>query len=99
MKLLFEEQDLIDAICVYGAKKMHVNPEDIIAKLNFHPERGYIGEAEVEDTGDYYEFDNEKLIRAIEFYLEDAHYFLPHRLEIELKGEHSLGAKIKVLTR
>ena len=41
MKLHFNEQDVIDACCVFAAQRINGSPEDVDVDLQFNPTTGF----------------------------------------------------------
>lgn len=97
MKLYFEEQDVIDAVCVYEASLHSYRPEQIDVDLQFNQERKCFASARLPyRTVDLNEQD---LIDAIAVYLRDYHNFIPDRLRIELQFEQSTGVTADIIAQ
>ncbi|WP_379970631.1 DUF2653 family protein [Ectobacillus sp. sgz5001026] len=97
MKLYFEEQDVIDAVCVYEASLHSYRPEQIDVDLQFDQERKFHASARLPyRTVDLNEQD---LIDAIAVYLRDYHNFIPDRLSIDLQFEQSTGVSANIIAQ
>lgn len=91
MKLFFEEQDLIDAVCVYTASKNRLQPENVQAELLFEEQRGFSAEATSGNGMLHYHLSEQDLIDAVAVYLSEYHRFDPIRLKVELFFEPAKG--------
>lgn len=99
MRILFEEQDVIDAVCVYEAAEHAYRPEQIEVDLQFHPAHGFHASARLPYRT--VELGEQQLIDAIAVYLRDYHHFIPERLGIDLQFHEHTGitAEIMVLVQ
>ncbi|MGB8954518.1 MAG: DUF2653 family protein [Tumebacillaceae bacterium] len=48
MKIVFHEQDMIDAVCVFAASRHHREPGEFRVELFFEEGRGFAAEATVQ---------------------------------------------------
>lgn len=92
MKLFFEEQDLIDSICVYVGQFERMAPEHLRVELFFNEQAGFSAQPEDGRNGHRLQrLTEQNMIDAIATYLRDYHKFDPTRLEIELFFEEGKG--------
>lgn len=89
MELLFNEQDLVDSVCVYTAAQEHTNPENIDVDLAFNPSIGFSATAIA--PGRSRNLNEQELIDAVAVYLRDYHNFNPDRLLIDLRFTENEG--------
>lgn len=91
MKLFLEEQDLIDAVCVFVAQTHQIQPERVQVELFYEEGRGFSARAESGNGMLHYALTEQDLIDAVAVYLRDYHNFDPQRLSIELFFEEEKG--------
>jgi hypothetical protein len=89
MELLFNEQDLVDSVCVYTAAKEYTNPESIQADLAFNKSFGFSATANAQ--GRTRNLNEQDLIDAVAAYLRDYHNFNPDRLQVDLRYTENEG--------
>jgi hypothetical protein len=89
MELLFNEQDLVDSVCVYTAAKEYTNPESIDVDLAFNRSFGFSATAKA--PGKTSNFNEQDLIDAVSVYLRDYHNFNPDRLLVDLRFTENEG--------
>ncbi|MFC7392077.1 DUF2653 family protein [Scopulibacillus cellulosilyticus] len=82
MELLFNEQDIVDSVCVYTAEEEDANPEQVEVDLEFNPSSGFAATAIVH--GRTIRLNEQDVIDAVAVYLRDYHQFIPESLLIEL---------------
>jgi hypothetical protein len=103
MKLWFEEQDVIDAACVFLANRYRMRPEDFDVNLRFNPSEGFSANAIARGgwrmREEQYYLSEQDLIDGIALYLADFHNFDPRRLEIDLTFSEREGFGANILTR
>ncbi|WP_284641025.1 DUF2653 family protein [Paenibacillus silviterrae] len=100
MKISFSEQDLIDAVCRWGADRYRTDPMDVQAELRFQHSIGITAEVTWKDrTKGPLHLTEEDIIDSTGDYLSRQHLFPPDRLTIELMydQEEGFGADIIVL--
>lgn len=96
MQILFNEQDVIDSVCVYVAQEEEIEPDHVDVDLRYN---GQVF-AEVEFRHFFREhhkdLDEQDVIDAIAVYLRDYHQFDPEQLRINLlfTEDEGIGAKI-----
>jgi hypothetical protein len=83
MELIFNEQDVIDSVCVYTAAKEYTRPENIDVELAFDPSFGFSATARIH--GQTRTLHEQELIDSIAFYLRDYHNFDPNQLLVDLR--------------
>ncbi|OIK12444.1 hypothetical protein BIV60_16225 [Bacillus sp. MUM 116] len=99
MKLHFNEQDVIDACCVFAAQRVNGNPEDIDVDLQFNPTTGF--EADARDMRRGFQnihLTEQNIIDGIAVYLADYHNFLPENLKINLQFNQGTGIEAVIIT-
>jgi hypothetical protein len=89
MELFFNEQDLVDSVCVYTAEKEYARPESIDVNLAFHAALGF--SAIANNRGRTRNLNEQELIDAVAVYLRDSHNFNPDQLFIDLRYSESEG--------
>lgn len=96
MELIFNEQDLVDSICVYTAEQEYTNPENIQVDLVFHPTAGFSATASA--PAGTRKLNEQDVIDAITVYLRDYHNFNPDLLFVDLqfKQKEQITASIQV---
>jgi hypothetical protein len=94
MELLFNEQDLVDSVCVYSAAKNYTSPKSINACLTFHADLGFSATASTLDIIN--NLNEEELINAVTIYLRDCHNFNPDRLFVDLQFSKNEGITASV---
>lgn len=97
MELVFNEQDLIDSVCVYTAEKEYTTPESINVDLDFNPSLGFSAAANVH--GRTRNLDEQDLIDSVAVYLRAYHNFNPDRLFVDLRYTNSEGITASVLVK
>lgn len=99
MKIVFHEQDLIDAVCVFAASRHHRDPGEFRAELLFDERHGFAAEATEQHGLHKYPITEQDIIDGIAVYLRDYHNFDPYRLEIELFFEEGNGFSAEIVQR
>lgn len=96
MELFFNEQDLVDSVCVYIAAKEYTNPDSVQVDLAFNQSYGFSATADM--RGRIRNLNEQELIDAVSVYLRDYHNFNPDQLLVDLQFAESAGitASIKV---
>ncbi|WP_066372263.1 DUF2653 family protein [Neobacillus fumarioli] len=97
MEILFNEQDLIDSVCVYVAAKEYTNPESVEADLMFNPSFGFSAEANI--RGRIRNLTEQDLIDAVAVYLRDYHHFNPDHLLVDLRFAEREGITASIQVR
>jgi hypothetical protein len=94
MELLFNEQDLVDSVCVYTAAKEYTQPENTDVELTFNPSFGFSATARL--LGKTRTLQEQDMIDAVAFYLRDYHNFDPDRLLVDLRFNETEGVTASV---
>ncbi|OIK10759.1 hypothetical protein BIV60_20010 [Bacillus sp. MUM 116] len=97
MELLFNEQDLVDSVCVFTAAKEYTNPESVEADVMFNPSFGFSATANV--RGRIRNLSEQELIDAVAVYLRDYHNFTPDRLLVDLRFTENEGIMASIQVR
>ncbi|MED3561712.1 DUF2653 family protein [Bacillus xiapuensis] len=97
MELLFNEQDLVDSVCVFAAAKEYTNPESVEADVMFNPSFGFSATANV--RGRIRNLSEQELIDAVAVYLRDYHNFTPDRLLVDLRFTENEGIMASIQVR
>jgi hypothetical protein len=91
MKILFNEQDLIDSACVFIANRYNEDLQDIQAELYHEEEMGISAVTTVKNDRKTYTLSEQDIIDATATYLDAYHTFDPIQLSIELIYEENKG--------
>ncbi len=94
MELLFNEQDVIDSVCVFVAARDRLRPEQVEVDLEFNPSYGFAATAAV--YGRTQRLNEQDLIDAIAVYLRDYHQFIPESLLIDLSFSETTGVSASI---
>lgn len=95
MEIYFNEQDIIDSICVYAAAKEKVAPQSVQVELEFNSAFGVA--AHVRTFGGEWGCNEQDVIDAIAVYLRDYHQFDPERLMVELEYDELEGITASIM--
>ncbi|MGG0473764.1 DUF2653 family protein [Priestia aryabhattai] len=97
MEVLFNEQDLVDSICIYIAVKESIEPQHVEVDLEFHPSLGFA--ASTLALGRATRLYEQDIIDAVAVYLQDYHQFITDHLQVNLSFSEKDGftASIQVL--
>lgn len=68
-QLVLSEQEIINAVCIYVARKKQVNPQDVLVELFYDDDYGFSAEAYVNDRKQVLVMSN--IIEAIRILLEE----------------------------
>jgi hypothetical protein len=82
MELLFDEQDLVDSVCVYVSEREKLRPEQVEVDLEFNPSFGFAASALV--YGRTIRLNKQDLIDSVTVYLRDYQQFIPESLLVDL---------------
>lgn len=91
MKVLFNEQDMIDAACVFVADKYREPIERLQADLHYEEDEGIRGTVEIVNQARIYDLSEQDLVDGAAMYLASYHAFDPHRLTVELLFDETEG--------
>jgi hypothetical protein len=94
MELLFNEQDLVDSVCIYSAAKEHTHPENIDVELAFNPSFGFSATARIH--GQTRTLHEQDMIDAVAYYLRDYHNFDQDRLLVDLRCSETEGVTASI---
>jgi hypothetical protein len=95
MRIYFEEQDVIDACCVFVARQERRRPEEIEVDLQFQPGVGFSADARF--GWRHAHLTEQDLIDAIAVYLAEYHNFIPERLQVDLQFNEQTGICADIL--
>jgi len=97
MEVLFNEQDIVDSVCIYIALKERIEPEQIEVDLELHPSLGIT--ASTLALGRTARLHEQDIIDAVAVYLQDYHQFVADHLQVNLSFSEKDGftASIQVL--
>jgi hypothetical protein len=99
MKLLFNEQDVIDACCVFAAQRIYGNPADIDVDLQFNQTTGFAANARDMRRGFQTIYLTEQnIIDGIAVYLADYHNFIQEKLKINLQFNEGTGIEAVIVS-
>ena len=88
-RLRIPEQDIINAICVYHARKKYVQPEEVDVELFYDDVEGFSAEAFV--NGQQQIFITADIITALRLWLEEYLNRDPYAASIELHLDEAEG--------
>jgi hypothetical protein len=91
MKILFNEQDLIDSVCVFIANRYNEDIQGIEAELYHEEDKGISAETTVKNDRKTYTLSEQDIIDAAAIYLDEYHNFDPIQLSIELIYDEDKG--------
>ncbi|WP_240418583.1 DUF2653 family protein [Paenibacillus periandrae] len=91
MKIIFNEQDLIDSTCVFGAITYHEVIENIQAELHHEEGKGITATLHTSNNQKNYQLSEQDIIDGAALYLEEYHHFDPNQLVIQLFYEEETG--------
>jgi hypothetical protein len=96
MQIHFSEQDVVDACCVYVARRQGEHPQDVEVELRYTPGHGFSAEARV--SWRHVQLTEQDMIDAVATYPEEYHNFNPRDLTIHLQfpDENRIEAYIVV---
>ncbi|MED1201818.1 DUF2653 family protein [Heyndrickxia acidicola] len=97
MEIRFNEQDLIDSVCVYTAEQQNMDPEYVEVDLEFNQSYGVAATAIAH--GRTYRFNEQDVIDAVAVYLQSYHNFAPDRLLVDLSFEEREGIGASIIVR
>lgn len=93
-KLIIPEQDIINAICVYVARKKQVRPEEVEVELMYDDDYGFSAEAYVDDRKQVLITQN--MIEALRLWLDEYLNMDPYMgLKLVLDDEEGIIAIAK----
>ncbi|PGA19461.1 hypothetical protein COL65_08190 [Priestia aryabhattai] len=98
MEVLFNEQDIVDSVCIYIALKERIEPEQVEVDLELHPSRGIT--ASTLALGHIARLHEQDIIGAVAVYLQDYHQFVENHLQVNLafSEKNGLTASIQVFS-
>ncbi|MFD0693294.1 DUF2653 family protein [Paenibacillus sp. GCM10027628] len=91
MKIIFNEQDLIDSACVFTAERYHESIYELQAEIRHEHENGITAVVNFQNGRDTHQLTEQDLIDGSAIYLEKYHNFDPNKLSIELIFEVEEG--------
>jgi hypothetical protein len=97
MEIRFNEQDLIDSVCVYTAEQQNMDPEHVEVDLEFNQSYGVAATAMVH--GRTIRYNEQDVIDAVAVYLQSYHNFAPDQLLVDLTFQESEGIAASILVR
>lgn len=95
MRIHFDEQDVVDAVCVWVADRHGVRLEDVDVDLQFDPQAGFAAEARA--NWRHFHLNEQDMVDAIAFYLAEHHQFIPDELRVDLQFTEGVGVEADVL--
>lgn len=96
MKVLFDEEDLIDSVCIFAALQYDKDLEQMEAELFHDEEKGFSAAASAENGQYTYPLSEQDIIDGVAMYLRDYHNFEPQRLVIELFYDEATGYSAEI---
>jgi hypothetical protein len=95
MKLHFNEQDVVDACCVFVAQRYNGNPQEVNVDLQFNPISGFTADARKGLQNIH--LTEQDMIDGIATYLAEYHNFIPERLRIDLQFNEETGIEAEII--
>ncbi|WCK53436.1 DUF2653 family protein [Aneurinibacillus sp. Ricciae_BoGa-3] len=95
MNLHFNEQDVIDACCVFVANRYNGNPEDVDVDLQHNPAFGF--SADARKGFQNIRLTQQDIIDGIAIYLAQYHNFIPERLRVDLQFQPQTGIEAEIM--
>lgn len=96
MKIIFNEQDLIDSTCVFGSSTYNEVIEDIQAELHHEDGKGITATLHALKSQKTYQLSEQDIIDGAAIYLEEYHHFDPNQLVIQLFYEEGTGFSAEI---
>ncbi|CAM2862709.1 DUF2653 domain-containing protein [Paenibacillus sediminis] len=99
MKILFNEQDVINSVCVFTAERYNEVIRNLEAELLFEESRGIYATASTINGHRIYEITEQDIVDGTAIYLDKYHNFDPNTLSIELffDQDNGVSAVIEVV--
>ncbi|MBU8845745.1 YxcD family protein [Alkalihalobacillus gibsonii] len=96
MRLILNEQEIVDGICVYVANGENIYPEDVeVKELSYNKHMGFLAEAKF--GRHHTQLVSDDISEGIIQFLEEYHNFNPDLMVVELKYDETLGFYAEVL--
>jgi hypothetical protein len=95
MKLHFNEQDVVDACCVFVAQRYNGRPEDVDVDLQFNPASKFAAEAR--KGSENIHLTEQDMVDGIATYLAEYHNFIPGQLQVDLQFNEGTGIEADIL--
>lgn len=84
MELLFNEQDVVDSVCVYTANREYANPQDVDVDLQFNKNNGFAASVVTNGKKERY-LNEQEIIDDVAEYLQEYHNFIAERIMVDLR--------------
>lgn len=97
MKLVLNEQEIVDATCEYMSKKYSIDPISVdVDEMDFNEQEKFF--AEVSHKEKSYDLDEQTMANAIKDFLYKHYNFIPDLLKVKFdyKDERGFSAKVNV---
>lgn len=95
MRLILNEQEIVDGVCVFVANEGDFLPEYVdVKELNYHRNGEFTSLAKV--SGLKYHLDTDQIIQGIEQFLEEYHSFNPEIIRTVLNFTEGQGVWAEV---
>ncbi|AJO60836.1 DUF2653 domain-containing protein (plasmid) [Bacillus subtilis] len=97
MRLILNEQEIVDGICVFISNDAATSPEDVeIKELTYNNHKGFIAEVRYGPLRRQF-LGTTQISEGIIQFLEEYHNFNPDLTVVELKYDEKLGFHAEVL--
>jgi len=97
MRLLLNEQEIIDGICVYVSNKHYTDPSSVeVSELGVTENGNFY--AEVHCKGHFHALNTEDIVNGIIQFLHEFYNFNPNVLDVKLKYEDEKGFSAGVIS-
>jgi hypothetical protein len=91
MKILFNEQDMIDSACVLVSNRHGKDIETVQAEIFYEEGKGFYASSDAHNGFYNYHLSEQDIIDGIAMYLSDYHNFDPNQIDVELFFEEDKG--------
>ncbi|SDO90684.1 Protein of unknown function [Paenibacillus sp. yr247] len=94
MKIIFNEQDLIDSACIFAADRYNQMIHQLQAEIQHENGNGITAVVALQNSREVYHLTEQDLIDGSAIYLEKYHNFNPNQLSVELIFEPDQGFSV-----
>ncbi|GGJ10851.1 hypothetical protein GCM10010885_20110 [Alicyclobacillus cellulosilyticus] len=99
MRIFLDEQDVIDACCVYVAEPNGRSPEDVEVDLQYRVGEGVFASARFRFGWAEHRLSEQDIRDAVVYYLANYHNFVPEQLLVDVQFSPQTGVAADVVVR
>ncbi|MCL6444972.1 MAG: YxcD family protein [Alicyclobacillus sp.] len=99
MRIFLDEQDVIDACCVYLADTNGRSPHDVEVDLQYREGEGVSASARFRFGWTQHRLSEQDIRDAVIFYLAQYHNFIPEQLMVNMQFNPQTGVAAEVLVQ